>query len=130
MPIRTASLTHQIKKNGARLHLAMASRAYSHGADQPPSAQETALHEERRLLKEARAERQAKAKLPRQKAVGWIKEAKPPKAPKAPKPPKAAKEPKEAKATKGNKPSRADKLIRKAENLDAAKKAARKSAKT
>ena len=126
MPIRTASLTHQIKKNGARLHLAMASRAYSQGEDQPPSAQEKALLEERRLLKEARAERQAQAKLPRQKAVRWIKEVKPPKAPKAP---KAPKEPKEAKATKGNKPSRADKLIRKAENLEAAKKAARKSAK-
>jgi hypothetical protein len=125
MPIRTASLTRQIKKNGARLHLAMASRAYSQGADQPPSAQEKALLEERRLLKEARAERQVQAKLPRQKAVRWIKEAKPPKAPKAP---KAPKEPKEAKATKGNKPSRADKLIRKAENLEAAKKAARKSA--
>ena len=123
MPIRTASLTPQIQKNGVRLHLAMTSRAYSQGADQPPSAQEKALLEERRLLKEAKAERQVQAKLPRQKAVRWIKEAKPPKAPKAPK------EPKEAKATKGNKPSRADKLIRKAENLEAAKKAARKSAK-
>ena len=78
---------------------------------------------ETRLEDAAPSERQAQAKLPRQKAVRWIKEVKPPKAPKAPK------EPKEAKVTKGNKPSRADKLIRKAENLEAAKKAARKSAK-
>ena len=37
---------------------------------------------------------------------------------------------KEAKVTKGNKPSRADKQVKKAENLEAAKKADRKSAKT
>ena len=48
MPIRTASLTHQIQKNGLRLHLAMASRANSQEADQPASAQERALQEERR----------------------------------------------------------------------------------
>lgn len=127
MPIRTASLTHQIQKNGARLHLAMASRAHSQGADMPASAHELTLLEERRSLKEARAQRQVQAKLPKQRAVRLMKVAKPPKAPKAP---KVAKEPKEAKATKGNKPSRADKLTKKAENLDAAKKAAKKSAKT
>ena len=126
MPIRTASLTHQIQRNGARLHLAIASRVQSHGVDQTPSEREVALLDERRLLKVARSQRQAQAKLPKPKAVRLVNEAKPPK---APKPPKAAKEPKEAKATKGNKPSRADKLTKKAESLEAAKKAAKKSAK-
>ena len=127
MPIRTASLTHQIKKNGARLHLAMASRAHSQGADQAVSAHELALLEERRSLKKARTQRQAQAKLPKQRVVRLAKEAKPPKAPKAP---KVAKEPKAAKTTEGNKPSRAEKVTKKAENLDAAKKATKKSAKT
>jgi hypothetical protein len=43
MPIRTASLNHQIQKSGARLHLAMASRVRSRGVDQPASGQEQAL---------------------------------------------------------------------------------------
>ena len=85
MPIRTASLAHQIQKNGARLHLAMLSRVHSQGADQPASELELALLDERRLLKEARAKRQAQAKLPKPKAARLVKEAKPPKAPKAPK---------------------------------------------
>ena len=127
MPIRTASLTHQIQKNGTRLHLAMARRAVSGGADQPASEREQALLDERQVLKEARATRQAQAKLPKPKAVRLVKEAKPPKAPKAP---KAEKAPKEAKAAKGTKASRAVKLAKKAENLEAAKKAAKKSAKT
>jgi len=76
MPIRTASLTPQIQRNGVRLHLAIASRAYSRGADQPASAQEKALLEERRSLKEARTQRQARAKLPKPKAVRPVKEAK------------------------------------------------------
>ena len=127
MPIRTASLTHQIQKNGARLHLAMVTRTRSQGADQPASEAEQALLEERRALKAAKATLQARPKLAKPTAAWMLKEAKPPKAPKAP---KAAKEPKEAKAAKANKPSRADKLTKKAENLDAAKKAAKKSAKT
>jgi len=130
MPIRTATLARQIRKNGARLHLAMMARIHSHGADQPPSAQETALLEKRRSLKEARAQRQAQAKLPRQKPVRWVSEAHPAHAPKAPKAPKPPKKPKEATAAKGTKVSRHDKLIRKAENLEAAKKAQKKSAKT
>ena len=126
MPIRTASLSRQLEKNGARLHRAMASRIRSHGADGTPSEEERALLEERRALKQARAERQAKAQLPRQKPV-WVPRAKPPKVHKEPKAPKPAKEHKDA---KGSKPSRADKQTRKAESLEAAKKAAKKSAKT
>jgi hypothetical protein len=130
MPIRIASLKHKIQNNGARLHLAAASRAHSHPADQAPSALEVALLEERRLLKEARAKRQAEALLPKPKAVKLVKEPKAPKAPKAPKEAKAAKEPKDAKAAKGNKPSRAEKVVKKAESLEAAKRATKKSAKT
>lgn len=129
MPIRTASLSHQIQKNGARLHLAMASRARSQGANQPPSEREQALLEERHLLKEAKSKRQAQANvpMPKPKPAWQLKAAKLPKAAKAPKP---AKEPKQTKAAKDNKPSRADKQTKKAENLEAAKKAAKKSAKT
>ncbi|HUG21310.1 hypothetical protein [Piscinibacter sp.] len=130
MPIRTATLNKQIQHNGQRLHLAMASRVRSQGADHSPSDEEQALQEERRLLKEAKAQRQALALAPKPKAAKVVKEAKPPKQPKAP---KAAKEPKEAKAAKSgkdHKPSRAEKLAKKAENLEAAKKASKKSAKT
>ncbi len=133
MPIRSASLNKQIQKNGARLHLAMASRIHSEGADRPASEHEQALLDERRFLKEAKTKRLQQAELPKPKAAWPVKPPKPPKPPKAPKAPKAAqaaKEPKEAKAAKGHKPSRADKLAKKAENLDAAKKAAKKSAKT
>ena len=130
MPIRTATLTNQIRKNGARLHLAMRSRVHSQGADQPASEHEKALLGERRELKEANALRQAQAKLPKPKAAKLTAAAKPPKPPKAPKAPKAAKEPKEAKGAKTNKPTRAEKSTKKAENLEAAKKADRKSAKT
>jgi hypothetical protein len=126
MPIRTASLTHQIQKNGARLHLAMMIRTHSQGAAQPASEDEQSLLEDRRLLKEARAQRQAHAKLPKAKAVRPVKEAQPPRAPKAP---KVAKAPKEAKAAAGNKPSRAQRLTKKAESLEAARKATKKSAK-
>ncbi|HEY4958732.1 MAG TPA: hypothetical protein VII31_13045 [Caldimonas sp.] len=127
MPIRIASLARQLHKNGQRLHLAMASRAFSQGPEQPAAEHEQALREQRDALKAAQKKRQAEAKLPKVKAVKVVKEAKPAKAPKAP---KAAKPPKEAKVAKGNKPSRADKQTKKAENLEAAKKADRKSAKT
>ena len=125
MPIRTALLTHQLQKNGARLHQAIVGRIHSQGADQPPSEQEEALLVERSLLKEAKAERLAQAKLPRVKIAFVAKAPKPPKAPKAP---KAAKEAKEAKTGKDNKPTRAEKLVKKAASLEAAKKASKKSA--
>jgi len=127
MPIRTASLSRQLHKNGQRLHIAVLSRAFSHGTDPAPSEQEQALREERSALKAAQAERRAKALLPKAKPVKVVKEAKPAKAPKAP---KAAKPPKEKAAKSAAKPSRADKQTKKAENLEAAKKADRKSAKT
>ena len=125
MPIRTSSLSRQIQKNGQRLHLAMASRAFSHGADPAPSEEEKALRDERSALKAAQAERRAQALLPKAKPVKAVKEAKAAKAPKAP---KAVKPPKEKAAKSASKPSRADKQTKKAENLEAAKKADRKSA--
>lgn len=133
MPIRTASLNSQLRKNGEKLHRAMMSRITFEGADHPASEREQALIEERRFLKEARARRQEEALQPRAKASTLLlREPKAPKEPKAAKP-KAAKEPKEPKAAKpagkDHKPSRAEKLAKKAENLEAAKKAAKKSAK-
>lgn len=128
MPTRTASLTNQIHKNGARLHLAMVTRTRSQGADQPPSEAELALLEERRELKANKAALHAQPKAPKPQPAWMTKEAKAPAAPKAP---KAAKEPKAATAAAtGNKPTRAEKLTKKADNLDAAKKATKKSAKT
>jgi hypothetical protein len=131
MPLRTATLRRQLEKNGAMLHTAIMIRAQSRGADQPPSEQELALLDERSALKQARAKRQAQAKLPKPKAVRVVKEVKPTKAPKAPKP---AKEPKAAKdhskdAKKGPHLSRTELHAKKAEALAAAKKAAKKSAK-
>jgi hypothetical protein len=127
MPIRFASLSRQLRRNGQRLHLAMVSRTFSQGPEQPADEGEQAIREERRRLKEQQKQRHAQALLPRPKAVKPVKAAKPPKAPKAP---KAAKPPKEAKAAKGDKLSRADKQTKKAANVEAAKKADRKSAKT
>jgi hypothetical protein len=129
MPVRFASLSRQIHRNGQRLHLVIASRAFSHGAEAGAGDAEEALRGERLRLKEQQKQRHAQALLPKPKAVKLAKEAKPPKAPK-PKAPKAAKPPKEAKAAKANKPSRADKQTQKAANLEAAKKAQKKSAKT
>lgn len=133
MPLRTATLRHQLELNGARLHAAMLARALSRGADQPPSDKEQALLDERRALQEARAQRQAKALLPKPKAAKAVKAPAPPKAPKTAKPPKAPKEhAKPAKDAKSAKPhlSRTELHAKKAEAIAAAKQAAKKSAKT
>ena len=133
MPIRTASLANQIHQNGTRLHLAMVTRIRSQGPSQPASEAEQVLLEERRSLKAAQAALKAKPRAPKPKAA-WmtrpVKAPAAPKPPKAPKAPKAAQAPKDAKGGKDNKPTRAEKLTKKAENLDAAKRAASKSAKT
>lgn len=65
MPIRTASMTKRIAKNGQALHRAMMDR----GADQAPSEAEAALAEERQQLKEERDKRKAQALEPRPSAV-------------------------------------------------------------
>ena len=112
MPIRIASLSRRITRNGASLHRAMEERIHSLGADHAPSEAEQALVDERHALKEEREKRQARASQPKPKAK------------------KEPKESKEAKAHKAHGPSRAEKHATKAAALEAARKAAKKSART
>ena len=132
MPIRIASLTQRIAKNGAMLHQAMRDRIDSPGADNELSAAEQALAEERRLLKEERAKRQAQAQQPRPTAAEKLVRTHHPQAKEKPKATKEPKEPKEAKAGKAGKakPSRSEKQAAKSSALDAARRGAKKSAKT
>lgn len=126
MPIRHATLNHQLQQNGARLHTAMMIRVRSHGEDGPPSEGELELMEERRQLKAARAERQADALQPHAKAPKIVRTTHAqPHAPKE-KAEKAAKE----KAAKKAKPhmTRTEKHAQKAAALDAARRASKKSA--
>jgi hypothetical protein len=127
MPIRIASLTQRIAKNGAVLHQAMMDRIHSLGADNELSVAEQALAEERRLLKEERAKRQAQAQQPRARAADKLVRTHHPQAKEKP---KATKEPKEAKGGKAHRLSRAEKHAAKSSALDAARRAAKKSAKT
>ena len=69
MPIRTAKLSKRISENGQALHRAMMSRKETPGSDQQPSEAESALLEERRLLKEERDKRREQALQPRPSAV-------------------------------------------------------------
>jgi hypothetical protein len=127
MPIRIASLARRIKENGAMLHLAMVDRIHSLGADHEPSEAEHALAEERRLLKEERSNRQARARQPRVKAIDRLVRTH---RAQAKDKPKATKEPKEAKAGMAHRPSRAEKHAAKAAALDAARRSAKKPAKS
>jgi hypothetical protein len=129
MPIRIASLSRHIAKNGAMLHLAMAQRIHSLGADHEPSEAEQALAEERRALKEERAKRQAHALEPRPKAAERLVRTHHPEAKDKPKAKKDPKEPKTPKAGKAHGPTRAEKHAAKAAAMDAARRAAKKSAK-
>jgi hypothetical protein len=127
MPIRIASLTHRIAKNGAMLHKATMVRIHSLGADHEPSEAEQTLAEERRLLKEERAKRQAQAQQPRAKAIDKLVRTHHPQAKEEP---KKKKEPKEAKANKAHRPSRGEKHAAQAAALQAASRAPKKTAKT
>jgi hypothetical protein len=127
MPIRIASMTHRIAKNGAMLHKATMDRVRSLGADHEPSEAEQALAEERRLLKEERAKRQARAQQPRAKAIDKLVRTHHPQAKEKP---KEKKEPKEAKASKAHRPSRAEKHAAQAAALQAASRAPKKTPKT
>jgi len=126
MPIRTASLTKRISANGQALHRAMMSRMESGGADQEPSEAESALIEERRLLKEERDKRKAQALQPRPSAVDRMVRTHHPQA-KA----KVRKETQDANETKKPKPrkTRAEKHAEKAAALDAARRSPKKPAK-
>lgn len=128
MPIRTASMTKKISANGQRLHRAMMSRMQSGGADQGPSEAESALVEERRLLKEERAKRKAQALQPRPSALDRLVRTHHPQAKDKP---KVRKETQDAKETKKPKPrrTRADKHAEKAAALEAARRSPKKPVK-
>jgi len=125
MPIRIASLTKRIARNGAMLHKATKERVLSLGEDHEPSETEKKLVEERRLLKEERARRQARALEPKAKAIDKLVRTHHPEAKEKP---KVKKEPKEAKADKPHRPSRAEKHTAKAAARQAATRAPKKSA--
>jgi hypothetical protein len=132
MPIRISSLTKRIADNGAMLHQARMDRIHAQGADHEPSDAEQALAEERRLLKEEQARRQARAQQPGPTALDKLVRTHHPEAKEKPKAAKEAKEPKDAKAGKAGKahgPTRAEKHAAKAAALDAARRAKKKSAK-
>jgi hypothetical protein len=126
MPIRIASMTRRIARNGAMLSKAKKERVLSLGADQAPSEAEQALLEERRLLKEERTRRQERALQPKASAVDKLvrthhalgKEK-----------PKVKSAPKEPKPDKPHKPSRAQKHDAKAAARQAATRAPKKPTK-
>jgi hypothetical protein len=128
MPIRISLLTKRISNNGAMLHRATMERVHALGADHEPSEAEQALTEERRLLKEERARRQARALQPGPTALDKLVRTHHAEAKEKPKATKEAKEHKDAKAGKRG-PTRAEKHAAKAAALDAARRAAKKPAK-
>jgi hypothetical protein len=127
MPIRTASVTKKISANGQALHRATMRRMEAGGADAQPSEAESALIEERRLLKEERDKRKAQALLPRPSALDRLVRTHHAQA----KENKARKEAHAAGETKKPKPrrSRAEKHAEKAAALEAARRSPKKPAK-
>ena len=127
MPIRIASLTKRISANGQALHRAMMRRVEAGGADKEPSEAESALIEERRLLKEERDKRKAQALQPRPSALDRMVRTHHPQG----KDKKARKETQDSIQTKKPKPhrTRAEKHAEKAAALEAARRAPKKPAK-
>ena len=128
MPIRTASLTKRISANGLALHRAMMSRIETGGADREPSEAESALIEERRLLKEERDKRKAQALQPRPSALDRLVRTHHPEAKGKPKASKETQGANEAKKPKPHK-TRAEKHAEKAAALEAARRSPKKPAK-
>ena len=130
MPVRIASFTRRLSDNGRALHRAMASRTAAGGAE--PSESETALIEERRLLKEERDKRRAQALLPGPSALDRLVRTHHPEAKDKDKDKgrKAKPEAQDAGAKKA-KPhkTRAEKHAEKAAALEAARRAPKKPAK-
>jgi hypothetical protein len=128
MPIRTATLNKRISANGQALHRAMMSRTETYGADHEPSEAESALIEQRGLLKEERDKRKAQAMQPKPSAVDRLLRTHHAQAKDKP---KARKETHDAKGTKPAKPhkSRAEKHAEKTATLEAARRAPKKPAK-
>jgi hypothetical protein len=123
MSIRTASMTKRIAENGQALHRAVMSR----GADQEPSQAELALIEERRLLKEERDKRKARALLPGPSAVDRLLRTHHGQAKEKPKATKESQDAKDVKKPKARR-SRAEKHAEKAAALEAARRAPKKPA--
>lgn len=128
MPIRTASLTKRISANGQALHRAMMSRRDSGGADKAPSEAESALIEERRLLKEERDKRQEQALQPRPSALDRLVRTHHPQAKDKPKVRQEAHDASETRKPKSRR-TRAEKQAEKAAALDAARRSPKKPAK-
>lgn len=128
MPIRTASLTKRISANGQALHRAMMSRRETGGADEAPSEAESALIEERRLLKEEREKRKKEALLPRPSALDRLVRTHHPQGKDKPKVRGETHDANEAKKPKSRK-TRAEKQAEKAAALDAARRSPKKPAK-
>ncbi|RYF18041.1 MAG: hypothetical protein EOO30_04335 [Comamonadaceae bacterium] len=120
-------MSKRISANGQALHRAMASRMETEGAGKEPSEAESALIEERRLLKEERDKRKAQALQPKPSALDKLVRTHHPQA----KEKKASKEAHEAGETKKPKPrrTRAEKHAEKAAALDAARRSPKKPAK-
>jgi len=122
MPIRTATLSKRISRNGQALHRAMMRHSDGSGADREPSKAESVLIEERRVLKEQREERHAEALQPRPKAIDRLlrtHHAEPKETP------KAAKEHHDVKKPKARM-SRAEKHAEKQAALEAARRSPKK----
>jgi hypothetical protein len=128
MPIRTASLTKKIAANGQALHRAMMSRMESGAAGKETSEAESALIEERRLLKEEQNKRKAQALQPRPSALDRLVRTHHPEAKDKPKAKTEAQGGKEAKKPKAHR-SRAEKHAEKAAALEAARRSPKKPAK-
>jgi hypothetical protein len=128
MPIRTASMTKRISANGQALHRARMSREETGAADKAPSAAESALIEERRLLKEERDKRKAQALEPRPSALDRLVRTHHPQAKDKPKAEKDMRDADKAKKPKARR-TRAEKHAEKAAALEAARRSPKKPAK-
>jgi len=128
MPIRTASLTRRISANGQALHRATMGRVEAGGADADPSAAESALLEERRLLKEERDKRKAQALQPGPTALDRLVRTHHPQARDRKVVRKEAQDGGETKKPKPRR-TRAEKHAEKAAALDAARRSPKKPAK-
>jgi hypothetical protein len=128
MPTRTASFTKRISANGQALHRAMMSRMENGGADKEPSEAESALIEERRLIKEERDKRKGQALQPGRSALDRLVRTHHPQAKDKP---RVRKEMQGDNETKKPKPrrTRSEKHAEKAAALDAARRSPKKPAK-
>jgi hypothetical protein len=128
MPNRTATLTNRISANGQALHRATMRRMASGGADKPLSEAESALIEERRLLKEERDKRKTQALQPRPSALDRLVRTHHPQAKDTPKVKKDTQDAKDTKKPKAHK-ARAEKHAEKAAALEVARRSPKKPAK-